>query len=586
MVAARWRVLTVVAALAASIVVWTGAYAPRPQPFFQPYSLPALQAALAVSAWVVGGVVLWGRASARRLGTLMVLAGTVFAVGRLIDSSIPVLFTLGMAIQWSAFVFVLWALLGYPSGRLTTRRDRWMVGAVIVAAAAHGLVAGTVYDPRLHWCDSCVPGMNLLMVRAVPSVVDGLYLALITTLAFAGFYAAVVLLHRWWTGTKLARRVRGPMLVPGVLYASVVGTFHLYELAGEVGLIVWPIPLQYVGLVGWFTQLLLPVTFLVGLARARARRGRVADLVTELGDSSPSDRLEDALRRTLRDPSLVVGYRAPDGEFVTADGVPVAVPSAPDRATTAIAGDGGPVAVLVHDPALLDDPRLLESTMAAARLAVENARLAAELERQLDEVRASRSRIVQAGDEARRRVERDLHDGAQQRLVSVSLLLRQLRGRTDRTPELDEAIDELHAALGELRDLARGVYPVALAEGGLAAALDGLAERAGVPTRVDAVPDERLPASIEAAAYFVVNEAVANATKHADATSVRLSARVEGGRLTVEVCDDGRGGASIDPRGGLRGLADRVEALDGRFEVVSPPGGGTMVRAELPCASS
>lgn len=257
-----------------------------------------------------------------------------------------------------------------------------------------------------------------------------------------------------------------------------------------------------------------------------------------------------------------------------------------DRGTTPIAGDAGPLAVLVHDPALLEDVRLLESTTAAARLAVENSRLAAELERQLDEVRASRSRIVQAGDEARRRVERDLHDGAQQRLVSVSLLLRQLRGRTDSAPELDEAIDELHTALAELRDLARGVYPVALAEGGLAAALDGLAERAGVPTRADAVPLGRLPPSIEAAAYFVVNEAVANAAKHADATTVRLSARVDAGCLTVEVRDDGRGGASVDPRGGLRGLADRVEALDGRFTVLSPPDGGTTVRAELPCASS
>lgn len=587
-VARSWRVVTALAAVAIFALVWSGAYQTREQPFFEPYTWPALQSALGVAVWMLAGVVLWGRAATRRLGTLMVLGGGTTAVARLIDSAIPVLFSVGLAVQWLGFVFFLWAVLGYPTGHLRVRTDRWMVAATATAAVLHGFVAGLMYDPVLHWpwCDSCYPGMNLLMIRPVPVVVDAIYLVLITTLGLVGGYAAVVLLRRWYLGTPLARRVRGPMLLPAVIYGAVVALFHFYELAGEIGLIVLPLPLAQVGIIGWFAQLLLPVTFLVGLARARARRGRVADLVTELGGPSSTDRLEEALRRTLRDPSLVVGYRSPSGGYVGADGTVVEAPTNGERAMTAIEGDGGPLAVLVHDPALVEDARLLESTTAAARLAVENARLAAELEAQLHEVRASRSRIVHAGDEARRRVERDLHDGAQQRLVSVSMLLRRARARPGAPPELDEAIGELQTALGELRDLARGVYPVALTEGGLAAALDGLAERAGVPTRVEAAPAERLPAAVESAAYFVVNEAVTNATKHAAASAVVLCARMDGDLLVVEVRDDGRGGARIERGGGLRGLADRVEALDGTLTVISPVGAGTTVRVELPCGSS
>jgi PAS domain S-box-containing protein len=204
------------------------------------------------------------------------------------------------------------------------------------------------------------------------------------------------------------------------------------------------------------------------------------------------------------------------------------------------------------------------------------------------ELRASRTRIVEAADEGRRRIERDLHDGAQQRLVHVSLMLKLARQRLDADPEggaaaVDEAIAELQTATAELRELARGIHPAVLSDGGLAPALTALADRARPKAKVVNVPVGRLPARVESTAYFVVAEALTNATRYAEASSATVSAVVVDGRLVVEVHDDGRGGA--DGNGsGLRGLADRAAALDGELEVLTGPGEGTTVRVSLPCA--
>jgi signal transduction histidine kinase len=198
---------------------------------------------------------------------------------------------------------------------------------------------------------------------------------------------------------------------------------------------------------------------------------------------------------------------------------------------------------------------------------------------------------VEAGDEQRRRIERDIHDGAQQRLVALALELRTAQRKLggDVDPDvaavLDQAVGELQAAVSELRELARGVHPAVLTEDGLGAALESVAGRTPLPVVVASVPEGRLPPEIEAAAYFVACEALANAVKHADATGVTISAKMMNGTLVVEVVDDGRGGAEVGAGSGLRGLADRVEAYGGTLTVASPPGGGTRVQAELPCVS-
>jgi PAS domain S-box-containing protein len=204
------------------------------------------------------------------------------------------------------------------------------------------------------------------------------------------------------------------------------------------------------------------------------------------------------------------------------------------------------------------------------------------------ELRASRARIVEAADAARRRLERDLHDGAQQRLVELALDLRMARARLDADPAqvrglLDAALGDLDAATRELRELARGIHPAALTEGGLRAALEALVARSTVPAQLVAVPGERFSAPIEATAYFTVAEALTNTARYADAGRVEVEATRVNARLRVEVRDDGRGGADAGAGSGLRGLADRVAALDGALEVTSPPGGGTVVRAEIPC---
>ena len=318
----------------------------------------------------------------------------------------------------------------------------------------------------------------------------------------------------------------------------------------------------------------------------------VGDLMRTL-DRVPPHELRTALAQAVGDPSLEIAFWLPERhDYADADGHPVTLPTdRTRRAITELAYDGAPLAAMVHDPSLRDEPELIEAAGAAARLALENARLEAELKAQLARVEESRARIVAAGDEQRRRIERDIHDGAQQRLVALALELRAAQKRlgADVPPELDEvladAVDELQLAVGELRELARGVHPAILTEEGLAAALESLAHRTPCPVRVLAAPEDRLPAPIEGAAYFVACEALANAVKHADATSVTISAVRRNGELVIEVTDDGVGGASLNGGSGLRGLTDRVEAHGGRLRIESPPGGGTRVVGELPCAS-
>ena len=223
---------------------------------------------------------------------------------------------------------------------------------------------------------------------------------------------------------------------------------------------------------------------------------------------------------------------------------------------------------------------------AAAGPALRNERLDAELRARCEDLRGSQARLVAAGDEARRRIERDLHDGAQQRLVSLALMLRMAERRHPDDPDLVRAGEELKQALQELRELARGIHPAVLTERGLEAAVAGLASRSHVPVTVTAELDGRLEPAVETAAYFVISEALTNVSKYADATSAEVSVRQANGNVVIDVRDDGKGGADPGAGSGLRGIADRVSALDGLLEVSSPPGEGTVVRAELPTGAA
>jgi signal transduction histidine kinase len=342
------------------------------------------------------------------------------------------------------------------------------------------------------------------------------------------------------------------------------------------------------GALGILALTTLPAGFAVGLMRSRLGRSRVGDLVVELGEAQAPGRARDTLADILRDPSLRIAYRRPDSaDYVDETGRPISI-DATAQAVTPIERGGEQIAALLHDPALSGDLDLLRSAVAATRLAVENERLAAEVRAQLEGVRASRVRIVEAGDTERRRVERNLHDGAQQRLLMLSLGMRRLRDRlpdgTDSTvrSQLDDLVDQLQGGIDELRELARGIHPAILSERGIAGAVASLADRSTVPVTIEHAPEERFPDPVEATVYFVVAESLANVAKYSSAGRARVSITTTNGTMEVEVVDDGLGGADPARGSGLRGLTDRVEAIGGRLTVESPSGAGTTVRAEVP----
>ena len=303
-----------------------------------------------------------------------------------------------------------------------------------------------------------------------------------------------------------------------------------------------------------------------------------------------TETVRDVLRRTLGDPDLEIVYpRVGSGGWIDGLGAGSGIVAA-GRAVTAIDRDGKPVAALVHDRALLEDRARLDAAIEAASMAIDNERLKAQLQAQLAEVQASRARIVDAGDRELRRVERNLHDGAQQRLVGLALLLR-LAAReagADAHPELtqllEDATRELDDAVGELRELARGIHPAIVDDAGLGAAIETLAERPGVPVVLHVEVPDRLPAAVEVGAYYLVAEALTNINKHAGATEAIVQATVTDGALRIAVADDGTGGAGARPGSGLEGLADRVEALGGQLSVDSGAGRGTTVSATIPLA--
>ena len=333
------------------------------------------------------------------------------------------------------------------------------------------------------------------------------------------------------------------------------------------------------------TLCLLAGGLLAGLLVAPWQRVLVADLVVELGEAR-SDTLRGELSRALGDPSLEIGYWLPErGTYVDADGRALKLP-APDsnRSMTVLEHGGQPVAALIHDRAVLDDPGLVEAVSSAAQLAAANAQLRAEVQAQVEEVAASRSRILEAGDEQRRQLERRLHDGAAARLRALAVILRSgRRSATGKqtTAQIAHAEDQLQHTLEDLHRLANGLHPRVLTEQGLSDALADLVR--DVPLQVSLeVTKAELPPRVAAAAYFICAEALSNAAKHAAASRATVVVTTTDGRIDVEIADDGVGGADAGRGSGLRGLADRVEVLGGKLQVESVPGRGTRLTAEIP----
>jgi len=346
-----------------------------------------------------------------------------------------------------------------------------------------------------------------------------------------------------------------------------------------------------------FTPILFAIAWIAGRAlRERAaqaeagffRTARLSRLLERLAEQPGARALDEALADALDDPALTVAYWLPEERrHVGSDGRAIELP--PEGAATVateIRHRDHRVGALIHDAALLEEPEVLRTVARAAALALENGRLEVELRARLEALRASRARIVTAGDDERRRLGRDLHDGAQQRLISILLGLQLAHERPELSAELvARALDDARAAVEELRELAAGIHPAILSQRGLDAGLESLATRASLPVELETELEERLPAPVESAAYFTVAEALTNVAKYAQASYARVDAHRENGELVVEVRDDGIGGADATRGSGLRGLEDRVGALGGSIEVESPPGRGTVLRARIPVAS-
>jgi signal transduction histidine kinase len=523
--------------------------------------------------FILAGLVAWLRRPDSRLGLLMIGGGCAAGLSALQLTHVDGLYTIGAVFDVLPAALFLHVCLAFPDGRLRSGFEAALITAAYTAAIGLQLAKMSVGVFGPH---------NLLTIAPSVSLAKAISHVQLLSLSVFCLVGIGVLAARRWHAGRPRRHSLGLLIdsfAVGLVMIAVL--FVVGDLFG--GAAFQPIQRATLLVIG-----ISPIVFLAGLLDARLARAAVGDLILELqAEPAPAD-LRDSLAHALRDPSLTLAYWLPDFEvYVDLDGRPVTVPDEEARTATRIDRNGSQVAVLIHDGALDDEPELLEAVGAAAGIALENGRLHAELLARVDELRGSRARVIEAGLKERQRLERNLHDGAQQRLIALSLelgLLQEgLSGDGEVGRRLDEARREIATSLEELRDIARGLHPAVVSGHGLHVALEQLAARAPVPVRLNVEVEERLPESLEVTAFYLVSESLSNIGKHAFAKSATVDVARANGQVVVEVVDDGVGGADTERGSGLRGLADRVEALEGRLRVWSPGGGGTRLRAEIPC---
>jgi signal transduction histidine kinase len=510
---------------------------------------------------------------ASRFGPLIAAAGAAWFVSEWGNpgSGSALVFTIGLCLYSACPPLVGHAVLAFPSGAVPARLERLTLAAAYMGGVlVLGVLPAVLSDPSAHGCNDCPRDLLALAERgelADDLTRAGVYLGCAWVSALA-----VLMLAR----LGRAHAARRPVLVAGTVYMALVAV--TFAASFERG-VLWNGTFER--RLWWGESAsLVAIALAVAWSWLRARRARstVARLVVDLAHSPPPGGLRDVLAGIVSDPRLTIAYPLADsGRLVDAEGR--VVESTPGLTQTTLVREGRPVAVLEHAPGVFADEQLLEEVSAAAQLAIENERLQAEVRSRLDELRASRARIVEAGDAERKRLERDLHDGAQQRLVGLSLSLRLARSRLGSTDGstarcLDAADVELREAIADLRELAHGIFPVALADEGLAAALEALAEDSQVPVRLADVTDDRFAPAVESAAYAVAAEVAGTATTAVDVRADQLN-----GKLVVEARTRSPDGLDVVP------LEDRVGALEGRLVVSHDRRiGEVTIRAELPCA--
>jgi signal transduction histidine kinase len=586
----RWPTISSVLALAfVALTAAVGASVGAPPDFL------ILDTAGAVT-FIAAGYLAWRRRPEVLTGPVLIACAVLWSVGSYAPTGLPV---------WShlAFSFERWydpllalLVLALPA-RWPDRRGRVIVVTLAGLFAVRSLGRLLIFDPPALYadCAECPPNpFAIAPDRVAYEMIDGLASAGISALCLV---VAAIAVHRLIVAAPAARRVLWPILAAG----TVAMVAAAWDAAGTAFWVLFSaVPLElaepWAAVVAWgrfAARVLVPIGFLVGTLRMRISAGPIVPLAAEVGRMPSPARMESALQAALGDPTVRL-LRPVSGQdaWTDVDGNRVPFPAEDGRrAVTRLERDGEPLVAIVHHPALREDPSLIGAVTAVLRLGVENERLEAEVRAQLDAVRASRARLVGAAEEERRRLQRDLHDGAQQRLVAVTLALQRARAAADdqATPpalrdELDATATELQGAIAELRELARGIHPAILEDEGLPAAIASLARRAGIPVDLEIAVDGRLPPTVETTAYFAVSEALTNVVRYADATSARISIKARGDVLEVVIEDDGVGGADPSRGTGLRGLGDRIGALDGRLDIRSPLGAGTRIQAEIPVA--
>jgi signal transduction histidine kinase len=550
--------------------------------------------AVIVATPIAVGLYAWRDGTHARFGRLLVLVGAAWFLAALSSSSNELLYSIGRVAGWTVEAGLIYLILAFPSGRLTNRIDRRLAGAAVAVAAILFLPTTLITEAYptpspFATCDADCPGNAFMLLDSEPGFLDGFVVPLRELLAVVILLGVVVrLADRIRRATRLMRRTLVPVLVLAMVRTLAVAVALVLRRAGvddsvlEVATAVIALGLPA-----------LCIGFLAGLLRWRIH---TADCLVALAHglrsrNGPAQR-RDLIAATLTDPTVELAFWRADGggSWVDADGKPTSLPPPPsDRRATLILDDDGPVAAVVHDAALSEQRSFVEAVGAYALVWHDNRRLAERVESSLTELRASRARILAAADDERRRIERDLHDGGQQRLVALRIRLQLAEELMKQDPTQARNMlhllgGEVEAALDELRSLAAGVYPSLLAARGLPDAIRTAALQSPVPALVEVDGADRYSQEIETAAYFCCIEALQNVAKHApDATSVSI-ALSRNGDLRFEVRDDGPGFPVADAitGHGLVNMRDRMAAVGGELEIRSARGAGTAVVGTIP----
>ncbi|WP_116437498.1 MULTISPECIES: histidine kinase [unclassified Frankia] len=542
---------------------------------------PATLNVLVVLTFVLTGLLLLDEDALSSVSWAFVLGGLLWAV------SWTATWEHGPSAVISSFAYTHfwvclgWGVLRYPHGRLVGAVDHLMVAVAVAVIPVGNLVLIGLcrpetlgYRPDVWWYGSAIdPGV----FEVVVNILDGLTIAVVV--AFG-----LVIGRRHRRASALERRTLGPVslgLLTAFVMASVVNLFVYYPQGGAIDPIFIPMAA---------TLFAIPASFAAAAARRHLARGRIAQLLSTLSTPPTPRAVREVLRAALGDESAQIYLWVPErGVHIDSDGRPAIPPATDDTLLTlpVRTTSGAPLAVLSARSSLERDRDLVDVALNASAIVLENARLHAMVASQLDAVRTTRTQLIEVGLAERRRIERDLHDGAQQRLLALAarLGLAQAQATDEATATaLAAASADLRAALEELRGLARGIHPPILRERGLKAALEDIA--GPLPLVVDLrVPDQRFDTTLETTAYYTVSEALANTVKHAEATHVQVTVRMSGDRLLVQVADDGKGGAVISESGGIAGLGERVRALGGEIMLSSPPHSGTRLTAVIPATT-